>query len=479
MDRLRDDQFRILRWLRELSDGLAELYEGALRMVTDDSFPGRLQFVCHAVREIRNRLPEAVAGRGARKQIDYMREVDDIAEEWKMHAPLSVRQEEETDTRVMVPRTILVRVERLIKEHEEVRDRKHDNVRRMLLALDPENEAAKEGLYPVIKQWVDETEWFVALAHEGDDIELAENELEERFRRFEKWLRLLSGYFYEGLEEIESIVNKANACAKSPTPDEVDEGMRLLGKIKYRSEFFDNLDNPEWIGPLRERGYFRAPEEGESYPWWPEGVYLKKMASKTPEGVLEVISEIKSRNPYVRGVCIDCLLEMPESVAARGVEVVQNVLPRRIEEGDLGWFRGGKKAAELMVKLARSHTPEAFKIAWVLVDAWEPTEDHALRDMTAKFGEDHYEELIFKYYNKLFEMDAERATGILVKILSRYIKSLAQERNKVGFIIDNQNSLFVHLPDSSTKFWPILLREKARRNPLKSVVPTASFPYPG
>ena len=75
------------------------------------------------------------------------------------------------------------------------------------------------------------------------------------------------------------------------------------------------------------------------------------------------------------------------------------------------WFFAGEAAAKLMGKLAETHIDEAFELAWVLVDAWEATDEYKLKDMVAKFEEHEYEELIFKYYNKLFEVDAFKATA--------------------------------------------------------------------
>lgn len=49
-------------WFQRNAPSLGELYEGALRMFFAPEFPGRVRFVAHAVREIRNRLPDAIAG---------------------------------------------------------------------------------------------------------------------------------------------------------------------------------------------------------------------------------------------------------------------------------------------------------------------------------------------------------------------------------------------------------------------------------
>jgi hypothetical protein len=158
------------------------------------------------------------------------------------------------------------------------------------------------------------------------------------------------------------------------------------------------------------------------------GWYLTNIAAKTPDEVLEVIFNIETKNPWVITACIEILSAMPNEKAAIGVKIVKKLLPRSKQPSHWNWIWGGVKAAKLMIKLAETHIDEAFKLAWVLVDAWEATDEYKLKDMVAKFEEHDYEELIFKYYNKLFEVDAFKATGILTKILERYVKE-ASERD--------------------------------------------------
>lgn len=62
-------------WLSRNAASLAQLYEGAVVMlyVHDPLLPGWSRLVAHAGREIRNRLPDAVAGKKVAKQLQYSR----------------------------------------------------------------------------------------------------------------------------------------------------------------------------------------------------------------------------------------------------------------------------------------------------------------------------------------------------------------------------------------------------------------------
>jgi hypothetical protein len=53
---------RLHEWLLREASHLAPVYEASVRMMSDRDFPGRVWFVAHALRDIRNRLPAALAG---------------------------------------------------------------------------------------------------------------------------------------------------------------------------------------------------------------------------------------------------------------------------------------------------------------------------------------------------------------------------------------------------------------------------------
>ena len=81
----------ILAWLKRNAPSLAELYEGAVLILYEHAFPGRTRFIGHAVREIRNRLPDAFSGAIRGQRLDYTKRVAAISTAWRaggLHEPL-------------------------------------------------------------------------------------------------------------------------------------------------------------------------------------------------------------------------------------------------------------------------------------------------------------------------------------------------------------------------------------------------------
>ena len=129
-------QKRILVWLKdEVDSELAELYEGAVKMIKDGSYPGRQRFICHAVREIRNRLPEAVAGRGAIGRLYYTQRVEELAKACERTGleGVKVKDGEEQGARQKISQEVMTTLINLISEHKAVAGRRHENARRLLV----------------------------------------------------------------------------------------------------------------------------------------------------------------------------------------------------------------------------------------------------------------------------------------------------------------------------------------------------------
>lgn len=160
--KMNDEQKRIAEWLAKQDSELGQLYEGAVRMIQDRSFPGRLWLVCHAVREIRNRLPEAVAGRGVVKRLEYSQVVDALEKAWERTGLGGVRlaDGDEKRSEQKIPQEVVVLISDLVTKHKEVAGRKRENIKRLIITLEPENKDFQASLFPVINRLIEETDWF-------------------------------------------------------------------------------------------------------------------------------------------------------------------------------------------------------------------------------------------------------------------------------------------------------------------------------
>lgn len=75
-------RLELLRWLELNAPVLAPVYIAAVQMAMDEAFPGRVWFVAHAIREIRNRLPDALAGETVASRTQYRQLAEEVYTCW-------------------------------------------------------------------------------------------------------------------------------------------------------------------------------------------------------------------------------------------------------------------------------------------------------------------------------------------------------------------------------------------------------------
>jgi len=167
-----------------------------------------------------------------------------------------------------------------------------------------------------------------------------------------------------------------------PTSQQVDRVLALIKKPAQYAYFFNNLKNPEWIAPLRERGFFRHPPEPArhddivEFPAWPESRYLARMASDAAELVLDTIKAMPdTENFRIHLDLLEAARNMPPDKAAEIAPLAKGWLANEYQ-GLLPWYAG-----EFMLMLAEGGQEEAA--ATLLEALTEPR----LREIPLTVGE--------------------------------------------------------------------------------------------
>jgi hypothetical protein len=118
---------------------------------------------------------------------------------------------------------------------------------------------------------------------------------------------------------------------KKPTPELVNKAIAQLAHGEHHRHFFDRLENPEWLIPLQQKGYFSLPpapiqdETGPGFmmPIWPESRYLARMAKLVPETVAKILRSIpETDNVRVHDDLLEAILAMPAKLSATFVPKV-------------------------------------------------------------------------------------------------------------------------------------------------------------
>lgn len=226
---------------------------------------------------------------------------------------------------------------------------------------------------------------------------------------------------------------------KKPTLEQVDRAMALLVYAEHYRYFFDRLENPEWLKPLWDKGFFKHPpqpvrdkEEGTiRFPPWPEARYLVRMAKHKPELVAKIIREMDdTENASVQSDLGEAALAMPPDISATLVEKALKwaetpylLLPEKLGALMSHWAQGGK-------------TEEALRLASVLLDVLPEerpasTAEEGLYSLPPtpkpRFDVWHYEQILKKYYLEIVQAAPFPALKLLCNLLDKAIQSSVRQ----------------------------------------------------
>lgn len=295
---------RLRDWLERNAGPLADLHASAVRLLHDTSFPGRLPLIALAVREIAKGLPGG------------------ISERWTPDS-LPVRD-------VPFWRALLTRIQKRFRGHR----------------------PAQRALHPVIREWVEVQSWFEHRVRPDED------ELRSQFARFEDGLRAIADGFLTAVKEIDRILASA-----PPDGAALDRLLPLLRGAEEVRHFFTRIDDPAWIGPLEQHGFFANPPEpapaddprGTAFPRWPASQFLARMAGRPEarEAVARIAEKIETSNVLVHEDLADAALRLPPALSAGLVPALARglgpdstfLLPSKLGALAEGLARSGQLAA--------------------------------------------------------------------------------------------------------------------------------------
>ena len=211
---------------------------------------------------------------------------------------------------------------------------------------------------------------------------------------------------------------------KKPTPEQVDRAVAHLGHKEQYRYFFDKLNNPEWIRPLSEKGYFKNPipsvqnEERKSITLtpWPESRFLAKVASQAPEIVLDTILEMKETdNQSIHEDFAEAALKMPANLAA---EFVKKEIIWLENQNEFYFVLFYETLGGLISHLSKGGEVEtALELAKVILRInLDPNSEDRIK---ACFDDYQYEEILRKHYPDLLDAADMKAFDILCDLLKK------------------------------------------------------------
>ncbi|MGD9212970.1 MAG: hypothetical protein PVI90_19450, partial [Desulfobacteraceae bacterium] len=374
-------QQRIALKLARIDQKVADIYLGALKVLSDEDNPERHSQSAHSLREITGILS---------------RKVNLPQESMKSKTRLKTKIEK-----------------RFVEKSE-------------FLPLPAEEETKF-----LLKKWMELHDYFLKISHHGEPA--VEEEFMTKFAEFENILSRFIEAIPVTLDELDKLLN-----IESPQGDDVKTLSDLLKHPTHVQYFFSRLTSPDWLQPLSSQGFFlKIPEafkEGNytRFPNWPLSKYLIKVSGIKPKEVIDIIKKIpKTDNVGVHLDLVNCGLEMPSVYAKEMIQLAKK------------WITNPyltlvpNKIAELIVKLANDNeTTAAADLLDTLLDVELQDKKEAIfsRDAEPLFNSWAYNQILSEVVPTVFAKEPKEVLEILCMKLTKAISIESTENNvKVEF----------------------------------------------
>ncbi len=125
----------------------------------------------------------------------------------------------------------------------------------------------------------------------------------------------------------------------NPSSDQCRLVLTLIHEEKFARYFFAGLENPNWISPLFNDGFFFNPPDpievkpgSFQLPGWPGGEYLARFANQHEDIVAAIVRSIRTENWRVQEILVDAMLKISPAKTAELIPVVDAWLSGRFSD---------------------------------------------------------------------------------------------------------------------------------------------------
>jgi hypothetical protein len=358
-------QLRIADWLEYEVPTLHPAYTQVIQLMAGPDFPGRCNQVCHACRDIctviqqYHRVEKTV-------KADTTNLFNKLDRLWSQRAPEDHINPAGPDTNgnspirlpedVKIHPEIVQAIQLLLLEHRRGSINQKNQALHMFQILAPEA-AGRPDLFDVhAEQWRDLRGWFHEHAHYTLKEQSCEaSELETQVSLLETHLLTMVSSFYEGVAELDKILTQ------EPTEENVSRAIAHMSRVEQQRYFFERLQNPEWIEPLKQKGVFDAIPQPQknidkgtvTFSPWPPGQYLTITARDRPAEVAQIFVGLPATdNPFIVKAMLDATRLMPPEIAV-------TLAPKIVKLLDNAYWFTPDLVGKLAVRLASGGEPKA------------------------------------------------------------------------------------------------------------------------
>ena len=207
----------LIQWMKDRAPSFVQGYVGAVRLLYMPSFPARVHFICHAVRDIYSYLPAALGTkRSPRPSEVFPPMVKELVKRWKDFIRSQASEFSEADSDFRVSPQVYNCIAYLVRKSDEISGQPTVG-KQLVVALFRSLDRQEDEFVPpwITKSFDAEYDFFVKRAHLARSVDEVPNDdgLVAHFEAFERALHSLVGPYFSGKEELDAILQDTNEAA--------------------------------------------------------------------------------------------------------------------------------------------------------------------------------------------------------------------------------------------------------------------------
>ena len=207
----------LFQWLEDRAPSFAEGYVGAVRLLHMPSFPARVHFICHVVRDIYRRLPVSLEIKSLSRPSDVLPDlVKALRERWDRFPPNDKRYSEKVNADIPVSPQVHSHILKIVDKSKEIASQPTVGKQLAMALFRSLERREDEFIQPwIIKSFDTEYDFFVKRAHLAESVKKVPTDdgLTEHFEAFERSFHSLVGPYFTGKEELDAILQDTNPAA--------------------------------------------------------------------------------------------------------------------------------------------------------------------------------------------------------------------------------------------------------------------------
>ena len=204
----------LVRWMEDRAPSFAEGYMGAVRLLHMPTFPGRVHFICHVVRDIYRHLPTTVGMKSKPRPVEvFPGMVMKLVDCWNRFPPRSTGSGR-NGSDVSISPQVHSYIVKIVKKSEELSKQPRVGTQLAIALFRSLDRREDDFIEPwIIDAFDREYDFFVKRAHLATHVDKVPSDdgLLEHFEAFERAFHSLVGPYFSGKDELDAILQDTNA----------------------------------------------------------------------------------------------------------------------------------------------------------------------------------------------------------------------------------------------------------------------------